>query len=361
MKDKLLSKNMKVVCIGDIYVSPDTMEDAILKSKIDCGKIVKLFWGSKNKEEYAKRFMNIERMGPEAEPYADDMAEECKDADVIFTHVGPVPKEIINNAKNLKLILTTRAGVEQIDVTAASKRNIPVFNVIRNAEPVADFVLGLMLSLTRNIVLSDRQIHQGKWEKTFYNSNNSMILNNHTVGLIGVGNVGMAIANRLKALSVPTIAYDEYTTKEALAKAGLENIDLVNSLDELYAKADILSLHLRLTKETEDTINYNSFKKMKKTAYFINSARGGLVNNDDLVKALKEKEIAGAALDVFKNEPLEQDSELRNMDNVILTTHIAGTTVDAVPKSPYLTLKEFDKFITQGYTQRIVNKKNITL
>ncbi len=360
LKEKL-KLPMNIVCIGDVYVSADTMEDAIKESNIPYKKITKLFWGSKDRDVYAKEFLNIERNGADAQPPAEGLEEACKDADLIFTHVGPIPKRIIDSAKNLKIILTSRAGCEQIDVKAASEKNIPVLNVIRNAEPVADFVLGLMIALTRNIVLSNRKILEGRWDKSFYNSDFSMTLNSYLVGLIGVGNVGTALAKRLEALGVNVIAYDEYTTENKLRKAGLKNIKLVDSLDELYEKSDILSLHLRLTEETKETINKTCFEKMKNTAYFINSARGGLVNNDDLINALEKKQIAGAAIDVFENEPLEEDSKLRNMENVILTTHIAGTTVDAVPKSPYLTIKEFDNWLKNDITNRIVNLKDIKL
>lgn len=354
---KLLEQPVKVVVIGDLYVSPEVMEEAVTNSRLDCKEVVKLFWGTYDKEEYAKNQLAIEKNGPDASPYVATLDAELADADVILTHFCPIPRSVMEKAPNLKAILTCRGGVEHIDVNAASDHKIMVMNVIRNAEPVADFVLGLMFSLTRNIVLSHRQIREGKWEKSFYNSDYLMNLNGHVVGLAGVGNVGAALAKRLEALGVTVIAYDAYTTEEKLRTMGLSQIKLVSSLEELFEKSDVLSLHLRLTPETEQMIDASYFKRMKKTAYFINSARGGLVNHRDLLCALQEGTIAGAALDVHEKEPIDKDSGFLQLDNVILTTHIAGTTVDAVPKSPIMLMNEFDQWVDLGTTNRIVNIK----
>ncbi|MDO4269677.1 MAG: 2-hydroxyacid dehydrogenase [Eubacteriales bacterium] len=360
MKD-ILQTPQKIVVVGDAFVSPDTMAQALRESAVCCGEIVKCFWGTPDKQEFTARQLKLERGGPEAVPYAEGLDEAIADADILLTHFGPAPRALLDKAPKLRLILTCRGGMEHIDLKAASERNIPVLNVIRNAEPVADFALGMMLCLTRDIALSHARIKQGEWMKSFYNSDFLMTLNSHLVGLAGLGNVGVALARRLKALGVPMIAFDAYTSRERLEKAGLDGIELTGSLEELFERADIVSLHLRLTPETEHMIGETYFSRMKKTAYFINTARGGLVDQQALADALARGCMAGAALDVYDAEPLEADSPLLRMDNVLLTPHIAGTTVDAIPKSPFMLMREADRFLRDGVTDRVVNHGQITL
>ncbi|MDF2654569.1 MAG: D-3-phosphoglycerate dehydrogenase [Bacillota bacterium] len=355
MFEVLKNQELKVIAVGDYYVSPETMVKAVRQSPLAAKEIVTCFWGDDDQQAFAARQINVERNGPEAEAYAAGIDEAIEDADVLITHFSPVPRSLIEKGKNLKAILTCRGGLEHICVEAASERNIPVINVIRNAEPVADFALGMILALTRNIAVSHCGMMRGEWMKDFPNSAFTTTLSQLTVGLAGVGNIGMELALRLKALGVSLIAHDEYTSKERLAKNGLGEMRLVPSLEELFREADVVSLHLRLTEENLKVINKNYFSLMKPTAYFINTARGGLVNQEDLIQALKDRTIAGAALDVYDAEPLDADSELLKLDNVLLTPHIAGQTVDAIPKSPFMLMKEVGKIIRDGVTDRIVN------
>ena len=355
---RLCEKPMKAVVIGDLMISPDTMEDAIKKSKLQIKEIKKIFWGPENTDEFAKQQLKIERQGPDAIEYPKELDEFLEDVDVIMTHFCPISEKVIQNAKNLKVIFVSRGGTENICIEAATKRNIPVVNVIRNAKPVADFVLGMILSLTRNISQSFYKIKQGIWEKNFFNSEYVRNLDAQKVGLVGFGNVGSELAKRLLALEVPVIVYDEYIKKEEMQKT-FPKIKIVENLDELLKEADIVSIHLRLTDQTKGMIDQEFFRKMKKEAYFINTARGGLVKEEDLILALQEGEILGAALDVYDKEPLSKDSPLLQMSNVLLTPHIAGSTVDAIPKSPYMLMKEFDRMIEDKRYTRIVNLKSI--
>lgn len=360
MKD-LLQKPQKIVVVGDAFVSPDVMEQAVRESAICCGEIVRCFWGTPDKQEFTARQIKLERGGPDAVPYAAGLDGAIADADVLITHFSPVPRALLQKAPRLRLIMTCRGGMEHIDLAAASERNIPVLNVIRNAEPVADFALGMMLCLTRDIALSHARLQQGEWMKSFYNSPFLMTLSSHVIGLAGLGNVGIALARRLQALGVPMIAFDAYTSRERLEKAGLQDIEMVDSLETLFSRADIVSLHLRLTPETEHMIGEKYFSLMKKTAYFINTARGGLVDQGALCTALSRGDLAGAALDVFDAEPLAADDPLLKMDNVLLTPHIAGTTVDAIPRSPFMLLREADRFLKDGVLDRVVNRGQLSL
>lgn len=362
MLDALIKEKLNIIAVGDFFVSNDVMEEALKESKLNVGNITKIYWGVKNNDDWAEHQLNIEKNGPESEPYPselDDMIETC---DVLMVHFCPVPKKLIDKAKNLKAIITCRGGLEHIDVNAASKKNIPVINVIRNAVPVAEFTIGLMLDITRNITTSHMDMVKGEWTKEFPNQKFLSTLSNLVIGLVGMGNIGIEMAIRLKAFGCKIIAYDPYLDKERIKRNDLEDsVIFKDKIEDVFSHADIVSLHMRLVPETEKMVDKKLFSLMKPTSYFINGARGGLINQEDLVAALKNKKIAGAALDVFDTEPLDDNSELRKCKNVIMTPHIAGATVDAIPKAPFLLMKEVNKILTKGTTDRIINFKNLKL
>ena len=360
MLNILTEKPLKIITVGDIYVSNEIMEEALLKSKLNVGEIIKLNWGADNTDDWAVHQLNIERNGSEAEPYPPELDDLIVDADVLLVQFCPIPKKLIDRAKNLKVILTCRGGIEHINVKAASEKNIPVINVIRNAVPVAEFAIGLMLSVTRNIALMHNDIVNGTWPKVFANTDYMSTLSNLTIGLVGMGNIGIEIAIRLKAFGAKIIAFDKYIDKERIKKNGLDDyVIFKETAEEIFKEADIVSLHMRLVPETEKMVDKKLLSLMKPTAYFINTARGGLINQDDLIDALKDNRIAGAALDVYDKEPIPADSLLLKLKNVTLTSHMAGTTVDAVAKCPLLLMKEVDKIIEKDMTDRIVNYKDI--
>ena len=360
MLNELVNKSLNIVAVGDFFVSSNTMEEAIKTSKFNANKITKLYWGISNNDEWAEHQLNIEKNGPEAEPYPSELDNLIEECDVLMVHFCPVPKKLIDKGKNLKAIITCRGGLEHIDVNAASEKNIAVINVVRNAVPVAEFTIGLMLSVTRNIAASHMDLINGKWTKVFPNQEFVSTLSNLTIGLVGMGNIGIEMAIRLKSFGCKIIAYDPYLDKDRIKRNDLDDcVSFKDKIEDVFSEADMVSLHMRLVPETEKMIDKRLFSLMKPTSYFINGARGGLINQDDLIDALKNKKIAGAALDVFDTEPLADNSELKNFKNVVLTPHIAGATVDAIPKSPFLLMKEVDKIVTKGTTDRIVNYKDI--
>lgn len=362
MLNFLTDKPLNIVVVGDYYVNNDVMEEAIKNSKLNVGKVTKVYWGVKNDDEWASHQLNIERNGSEAEPYAAELDNLIEDCDVLMVHFCPVPKKLIDKAKNLKAILTCRGGVEHINVKAATERNIAVINVIRNSVPVAEFTIGLILSVTRNIAASHKDLIEGKWTKVFPNQKYVSTLSNLVLGIIGMGNIGIEVATRLKPFGCKMIAYDPYIDMEIIKRNDLEDcVTFKDSIEDIFKEADIVSPHLRLTPATEKMIDKKLFSLMKPTAYFINVSRGGIINQDDLIEVLENNKIAGAALDVFDTEPLADGSKLRNFKNVTLTPHIAGATVDAIPKSPFMIMREVDKIITKGTTDRIVNYKDIKI
>lgn len=361
MFDNLVAEPQNVVVVGDILVDKDTIADAVRSSKINVGSVEELSWFPRDADEFASHQLNLEHNGPAAEPYAEGLDDCIVDADVLVTHFSPVPASLIEKAPHLKLIATCRGGLEHIDIDAATKQGIPVINVIRNAVPVAEFAVGLIIAATRDIAISHHALMSGRWEKEFSNSSIVTTLDQLTCGLIGVGNVGIELAWRLRALGMNVIAWDPWADVARLEKSGLGDLELVNDMDELIKRSDVVSLHLRLTDENAGMANASFFGKMKPTAYFINTARGGLVNYDDLAQALKDGVIAGAALDVFDSEPLDADSPLLWLENVTMTPHIAGQTVDAIPRSPYLLFDAVDHCIETGDVSRVVNARGLGL
>ncbi|MVB10698.1 Glyoxylate/hydroxypyruvate reductase B [Caprobacter fermentans] len=359
MLDFLKSEPQNIVVVGDAFVRPETMERAVRASRVNAAEVSRVFWGNEDKDDFAARQMNLEKNGPEAEPWAEGLAPLLKDCTVLMTHFSPVPRGLIDRAPKLRAVLTCRGGMEHIDVKAAGERKIPVINVIRNAVPVAEFALGLMLAMTRNIASSHHRLMEGEWLKEFPNSGFVSTLGSLTVGLVGLGNVGMELAIRLKALEVPLIVQDDYLDRDRMKRNGLGDVTIVETKEDVFRLADLVSLHLRLTPETRGIIDQSCFSLMKPSSYLINTARGGIVNQADLIDALRRHAIAGAALDVFDREPLTPEDGFAGLDNVVITPHIAGATVDAIPNSPFLLMRTVDKILTQGLKDRIVNYKEI--
>lgn len=356
------NKPMNIVIIEDRFVAAEAFEEGLASSKVNVGTIKKVSWGPTSQEEWAKKQLNIERNGSEAEPGPEGIDEILAECDLLCVHFCPVSRAMIEKATNLKAILTCRGGLEHINVEAATERNIPVINCIRNAIPVAEFTIGLMISATRNMATSHHDMMQGKWNKDFLNDGSTYTIMNQIVGLVGLGNVGVEMAIRLKAFGCRIIAWDPYADMKRLEANGIADvIEFKDTLEDVFREADIVSLHLRLVPQTEKLIDKKFFALMKPTAYFINGARGGLINQDDLAEALRERKIMGAALDVFDSEPLRSNSGLTELPNVTITPHIAGKTEEAIPKSPLMLFKEVDGILEKNLTTRIVNYNRITL
>lgn len=345
----------KIIIVGDGLVSSDTLEDAAKQLHIEGPLEIKTFeWHSSlKKEEFQKHILRIETGGPESVDIPEGILEEIETADYLLVHYSPVSRKMIERAKQLKLVGTCRGGLEHINIDACNEREIPVIHVIRNAEPVADFTLGLMYSETRNIARSHHYIMEGKWVKEFPNDPYRTTLSHLKVGLLGLGYIGKLVVRRLNALGVEVIAYDPYIKPETLMQQGL-NIELVD-LETLFSESDILTIHARVTPETTNMVNKELLSLMKPSSYLINTARAGLVHRSDLIEVLKNKGIAGAALDVAWTEPIEPGDQLLQLDNITLTSHIAGDTVDAIPRSPYLLRDVLNEYLKTNYSDMLVN------
>ncbi|MBC1703201.1 2-hydroxyacid dehydrogenase [Listeria welshimeri] len=349
---------MKIVVVGDALVASSDLEKAAQELNVNEEVQVEKFeWYSDlSKEAFQEKILAIEKGGSEAVEIPAGICEALVDANILLVHIAPVSKKMIASAKKLRLIGASRGGMENVAVEAATERKIPVIHVIRNAEPVADFTVALMYAETRNIARAHLSIKNGRWDKGFSNDAYKTTLAKHTVGLIGLGYIGKLVAKRLNGLGVKVIAYDPFIDPKKLVDEGL-GIEL-KGLHEVFREADIISLHMRVTKETTNMINAELIGMMKPSAYLINTARAAVLDESALINALEAKQIAGAAIDVFWEEPIPSDSPLLTLDNITLTTHIAGDTIDAIPHSPYLLRDVINDYFEKGVSDMQVNLKS---
>ncbi len=252
----------------------------------------------------------------------EDLISQCQDAEIFINQYAPITEKVMKSLEKLKLVIRYGVGVNNIDVSAASKLGIQVCNVPDyGMNEVADHAIALMLSLTRKVVLMNDYTRKGQWDytKSIPVRRNSTL----TVGVVGLGRIGRNFAKKAHALDCKVIGYDPFYKQTE----GFEFITPV-SIDQLMRESDIISIHCPL-EGARDLFNEEAFKKMKNTAYIINVARGGIVNETDLDKALENGDIAGAALDCVGPEPIDPNSPLFRHENFICTPHMAWYSEEA--------------------------------
>lgn len=289
----------------------------------------------------------------------DNLIVEARDADIIMVVYARITERIINSATKLRGIVRYGIGVDNIDLKAASRRRIPVANVPDYCiGTVADHAFALLLALNRKLLLADNIVRTGNWGAWTSPSPKLMgvDLEGKTLGLIGIGKIGSAVAARAKGFGMKVIAYDPYIPKEVAERLGIE---LVN-LETLLKSADFVSVHSPLTNETRGMIGERELKLMKKTAYIINTARGPIIQEEALYKALKNGWIAGAGLDVYTKEPPDRDNPLFKLENVVLTPHIAYYTQEAIWRLEMTAVEEAIRILQGQLPKNLVNKEAFT-
>lgn len=231
-----------------------------------------------------------------------------------------VTREVVEAAHNLMVIGRAGIGVDNIDLGAASQRDIKVVNAPTGATPsVAELTIAHMLALARHLPLADKTMKAGEWAKKQLKGSE---LKGKTLGLVGCGNIGSLVAQHAQALDMTVVGYDPYLSQEELAEAGIEKKE---ALDEVLREADYVSLHVPHVVATHHIIDGDALQTMKNHAYLVNCARGGVVDEDALYEALQNGEIAGAALDVHEEEPPGK-TRLMELDNVVMTPHLGAAT-----------------------------------
>lgn len=269
-----------------------------------------------------------------------------KDADIIMTDLSTIDKNIINNCKNLKLIVEYGAGYDNIDIEAAKEQGIKVCNVPAYSEEVAEHTMAFMFALARNLKLADYHVReQCLWD---YSKMEALKIKKKTFGVIGYGRIGSIVARLANGLGMKVVANDPYVNKVE------DYVELV-SLDELLQRSDVISLHVPFTEETYHLISEKQISLMKENVILINTSRGGVVDELAILNGLKDNKIYGVGLDVMENEPNIKGNDLLYYDNVLITPHMAWKSEESSRNVELGAVEEVKRFITGKELKNLVN------
>jgi len=247
------------------------------------------------------------------------------DCDVLVCQYAAITRRVIENLKNCKMIIRYAIGVDNIDLEAAGERGIPVVNVPDyGIDEVSTHAVAMILASMRKLPQTLKDVRDRKWNyariKPLYRTQGS------TLGLVGLGRIPCAVVKKMSGFGMKILSYDPYAPEERASELGVELV----GLDRLLEESDCVSIHCPLTEQTRHMFNMETFRKMKPTAFLVNTARGGIVDGADLAKACREGVIAGAAVDVVEREPIAADDPLLELDNVMVTPHLAWYTEEAI-------------------------------
>jgi len=258
----------------------------------------------------------------------DELIDLLRDADGLIAGLPKITDRVLTNAPRLKVICRTGVGYDTVDVEACTRHGVVVaITPGINQDAVADTTMTLLLALARNLIPSHLGVQAGQWTRVV-----GVEAWRKTLGIIGFGRVGQGVAQRARGFEMEVLVSDVVENTEAAARLGARFVPL----EELLAKSDFVSLNAPLTPETHHIINADTLRLMKPTAYLINTARGGLIDEIALAKALREKQIAGAGLDVLSVEPPPTDHPLIGLDNVVLMPHAAGWSWESIARTSQL-------------------------
>ena len=260
--------------------------------------------------------------------------------------------EVAEKALKMKVVGRAGAGVDNIDVPFSSKKGIVVMNTPGgNSEAAAELAVAMITTLSRNIVSATMTMKEGKWEKSKYEKI-SVEYAGKTLGVIGAGNIGSIVASMALGLKMNVLIYDPFLNDD---KAALMGVKKVNTYDEIYKDSDYITIHVPKNEQTVNLINKDSIAKMKNGVYIINCARGGIVNEKDLLEALESGKVKGAGLDVFEKEPVDPDNPLVKHPNVICTPHLGASTVEAQVNVSIAIAKQIGDYLTRNEVKNAVN------
>ncbi len=283
------------------------------------------------------------------------LPRELENADALIVRSAvQADAKLLEHAKQLRVIGRAGVGVDNIDLEAATKKGIAVMNTPgANAVAVAEHTLGMMLALARHLTRADALTRGGKWEKKSLLGSE---LRGKTLGIVGLGRIGVEVARRAAAFQMKLVAYDPYVSANTALDAG---VTMVATLNELYDAADYITLHVALTPQSNRMIDAKAIAKMKPGVRILNCARGELVDEAALAEALKSGQVAGAGIDVFTKEP-PTDCPLLALPNVIATPHIGGSTREAQDAVGYQIAVQVKEFLKHGVIQNAVNVPSVT-
>jgi D-3-phosphoglycerate dehydrogenase len=303
-----------------------------------------------------------------------ELIEKLKGVQIFALSYDTVSRKVIENSPDLKLIVCTRANPVNVDILAAKERGIVIaYTPGRNSDVTAEFAVGLLLDIARNITFANRAIMDHSavsddpdipprkksdvtWGKVKnihpYTRFQGVQIKNKNAGIVGFGSIGRRVARIMEGFGAYVLVYDPYVSGVDINSPGMCLVDF----DTLLKESDFISCHTKVTEETTGMFDYKAFQKMKETAFFINNSRGAIVVEEDLIRALREHIIAGAALDVFEYEPLWAGHPFASgqLDNLLVTPHISGASEDAIINGTQLLVDEIKRFINN---EPILNQK----
>ena len=305
----------------------------------------------------------------------NELIKDLQGSDVLIVGYEPITRDVLEKT-DLKIICSIRGGPgANIDLAYATERGIPViFTLGREAIPVADFTMGQIIGLVRQIVKTDRELRRGIFtapdkeygsssdviwdmsEEGPWESRKGIELLGKTLGLIGFGTVGQEVAKRARAFSMNVIAYDPYQKDHAFIVQKVEKV----SKEDLFKRSDIVSIHARATEDNKGMVGAAEFSSMKRGSYFINNARASMVDEKAMRDALDSGQLAGVALDVFHSEPVRENDPLMKMDNTILTPHIAGAGFEVVYRHSDMLIDDLFALLNGEPPKAIINPETIS-
>lgn len=286
----------------------------------------------------------------------DELISVAKDADAIMGGSRFFTPRVMAALPKCQLIVTYSVGFDNIDVDIATKNQIIIVNnpaVEWCVEEVSNHALALLLACAKKLTILNDLVKQGRWSNTRQVMPPMAPIHGQTLGIVGCGNIGRMTARKAQSFGLKLIGYDPYADKGLVKKAG---ITLKTSLAEVLKESDFITVHALLNEETRHLIGEKEFKQMKPTAYFINTARGAIVDEPALIKALQEKRIAGAGLDVFEKEPMAPDNPLLKMDNVVVLPHSASYSDAALEVQPINPAQEVARVLNGKWPKNAVNE-----
>ena len=317
---------------------------------------MKVLIADKFPDQYTEKIKTLVReLAYEPKLKENDLPQNIHDVDILIVRSTVVSAECINKSNKLSLIIRAGAGVNNIDIKAANEKGIFVANCPgKNSIAVAELAMGLICAIDRKVPDNLVDFRNGKWNKALYSKADGLF--GKTLGIVGVGQIGTELIFRAQAFGLKVIGWSRSLTKE---KAELLGIERINTLEELFQQSDIVSVHLAQNADTKKIISKDLIDKLKKGAYFINTARAGVVDEEALINAAKEEKIF-AGLDVFNAEPEgkegEFSSELSNIKNIYVTHHIGASTEQAQNAVAEETFKIIKNYIELGEIKNWVNR-----
>ena len=284
----------------------------------------------------------------------EQLLEEIKAYDGIVVRSGTkVTADVIDAGSQLKIIGRAGTGLDNVDCEAATRRGIVVMNTPGgNTITTAEHTIALLVSMSRKIPQAVVSTKAGKWEKTKFMGTE---LYNKTLGLVGLGQIGTYVTKLAQGLAMQVIGYDPYLSAGRAREMGIQTV----ALDELFRRADFISVHTPLTNETRSLINAQAIRQMKDGIMIVNCARGGIIDEQDLYEALKSKKVAAAAFDVFVDEPVKPDHPLLTLDNFICTPHIGASTEEAQENVAISIAEQFVDYFNKGVARGAVNVPSV--